>query len=111
MDAATTSPYWSSYRASKTYRLTIHFFEAQLQVPETSNVNGAMLDPYVVVFLTRDRGEHGASLAIHASQNAPNLSNAPRTMSSRRPSSRGIEAEDVCAEKEPPAGVEPVAGI
>uniref|UniRef100_A0A7S2BYM4 C2 domain-containing protein n=1 Tax=Florenciella parvula TaxID=236787 RepID=A0A7S2BYM4_9STRA len=57
MDAATTSPYWNSYRASRTYRLTIHFFEAQLQVAENSKANpqGAMLDPYVVVFLTRDR--------------------------------------------------------
>jgi len=55
MEMAGASPHWASYRASRSYRLTIHFFEAQLGVVEGSGINGAQLDPYVVVFLTRDR--------------------------------------------------------
>lgn len=35
--------------------MTIHFFEAHLQLQENSGFSAGTLDPYVVVFLVRDR--------------------------------------------------------
>ena len=52
LESVQKSHFWSVYRASRTYRLTLHLYSAKLYATDSSSVT---IDPYLVVFLQRDR--------------------------------------------------------
>lgn len=51
------SRYWSNLARSKIFNLRVNVFSAKIDVEHSSAIRASQVDPYVVVFLTRDRNQ------------------------------------------------------
>ena len=49
------SQYWDAWQASKKYNVQINIFSATIDVDPSGPLRSSQIDPYVVVFLNRDR--------------------------------------------------------
>ncbi len=58
------SRYWKSWRAQNFCSLQVKVFHAKIEVDASSTVRVSQIDPYVVVFLTKDRSQSKKKTSI-----------------------------------------------